>query len=135
MALNYNQMGDLSGMDAHIVNGYQFLSQGRMQAAIFHQGLASCMSKCMDLTDLYTEQRAKMPGAQRLKLEASEKECLNGCGAKWDDMYKREVMTLNKKEVTLAQMTAIIRAQEEAIRAADAKRGYPNPESAPGIFK
>ena len=86
-----------------------------MQCGMMHQGLSSCLTKCMDLTDLYTDKRTEMPTRERLKVDKTEKDCVVHCSAKWDELFKREIMQLNKKEIQIVQMEAFMKMQAQAM--------------------
>lgn len=94
----------MSPLEANLVNAFQTMSQVRMQCSLFHDSAMRCIDKCMDTSELVTNKRASLKPAERLKLDKEEKDCLSGCGAKWDDMFRRQTLALNRRETGRIQL-------------------------------
>ena len=94
--------------EAMLTQTYQILSGARMQSAIMHQSVTSCVKKCLDTEELYTLLRTNdAPIKYRLQKDLEEKKCVEHCGAKWDELYRRTVMRLNQRETQVVQYKAM----------------------------
>ena len=74
----------------------------------------SCLSKCVDLSDLYTNERQKKHVMNRLKEDEKEKKCLEFCASKWDELNRRLTQTLTRREIAAAQMDAFMDMRKAA---------------------
>ena len=87
---------------------FQFLGQARMQCMMLHDSATKCIQKCLDTEELYTLLRTEnAPIKYRLEKDLAEKKCVTNCGAKWDELFRRTVMNLNKQETQAVQFKAI----------------------------
>lgn len=81
-----------------------------------HQSVTECIAKCLDTEELYTLLRTnEAPIKYRLQKDLEEKKCVEVCGAKWDELYRRSVMRLNQREtqqVQFAAMMGMMQAQQ-----------------------
>jgi hypothetical protein len=91
-----------------LIQSYQILGGARMQSAILHQSMAACFTKCLDTEELYTLLRTnEAPIKYRLQKDLEEKKCIENCGAKWDELFRRTVTRLNQRETQNAQFKAM----------------------------
>jgi hypothetical protein len=94
--------------ETNLMQSYQILAGARMQSAIMHQSVPMCINKCLDTEELYTLMRTNnAPIKYRLEKDLEEKKCIEHCGAKWDELYRRTVMRLNQRETQAAQYKAM----------------------------
>lgn len=99
-------------IEMDLLPAYQMLGQIRIQTTLMHEGTIQCIDKCMNKDDLYTLDRSKLPIAQRLKLDEKERTCVGNCGAKWDELYRRESQRLMRTEQDLHTMDMMIKMQQ-----------------------
>ncbi len=95
-------------LETNMTAAYQILGSARMQANLMHQSVPSCMAKCLDTEDLYTLQRSTAPIKYRLEKDLKEKLCVSMCQAKWDELYRRSMMAMNKRETAAVQTSAML---------------------------
>jgi hypothetical protein len=99
--------------EVNVSQAYQMLGQGRMQSALLNHSMVQCIPKCLDTEELYTLLRTtQAPIKYRLEKDLAEKKCVENCGAKWDELYRRAVMKLNQQETSRVQTVAMQRMME-----------------------
>ena len=74
-----------------------------MRSAILSAPVAGCIDKCIDLKGL-GENTKKMKSMNLVKEEEKEKKCLEFCSMKWDELHRRSMQVLTKKEIAGIQM-------------------------------
>lgn len=107
-------------LELNLLQAFQMLGQVRLQTTLLHEGTIQCIDKCMDRDDLFTLDRSRLPIAQRLKVDEKERTCVKNCGAKWDEIFRREGSRLMRTEQDLKTMEAMIQMQKD-MAAAHAK--------------
>ena len=95
--------GHMSPFEVNLTNGLKTMSEVRVQCAVTHNSLQGCLSKCIDMSQLYKDTRSDLPTKQRYKADDEEKDCLKNCSTKYEELYKRSIMNLNKQEIAQAQ--------------------------------
>ena len=88
-----------TSFESDTLNAYQYLSQIRLRSAILSTPVASCIDKCTDLHALGSG-TAKLKSMNHVKEEEKEKKCLEFCALKWDELHRRSMQVLTKKEIT-----------------------------------
>lgn len=83
---------------------YQMMSGSRMQTMMTHEVTVSCVKKCMDLNNLFTNEREEWPMKKRLATDKKEKDCVLGCSAKFQELFPRMVNRTNQRETIATQM-------------------------------
>lgn len=105
----------ITGLESAMVTAHQTLSQARAQSTVMHDGTLRCMERCLDLSDLFTNRRASKSISIRLKADQAEKKCITNCGAKWDELFRRNLQRLNQREVAQVQMEMMQKLQQAAL--------------------
>lgn len=101
--------------EANLTQTYQVIGGARMQSAIMHQSVTECIQKCLDTEELFTLMRTtEAPIKYRLQKDLEEKKCVDVCGAKWDELYRRSVMRLNQRETQNVQFKAMMQMAQQA---------------------
>jgi hypothetical protein len=97
-------MMNATPFDTAAVTAFQMVAQIRMQTDVVHGSSLHCMRKCMDLALLVTpKKRGSLKELHRLKTEDQEKQCVQFCGAKYDELYGVVTKKINQRETGRAQ--------------------------------
>lgn len=98
----------ITPVEEHATQSFQILNQLRMQSTMGYHSVAYCIDKCMDTEELYTLLReTQAPIKYRLQKSLEEKECVQHCGAKWDELMKMTVMSTNEQAIKRVQAEAM----------------------------
>ena len=92
---------------------FQVLGSARLQTHMMHESTVRCISKCLDVDDLYTLERSTAPIKYRLQKDLAEKQCVCMCQAKWDELYRRSLMKMNQRETQVVQAHAMMEMMKQ----------------------
>lgn len=103
--------------EEHITQSYQMLNAARVQSGMLYHSANFCLDRCLDTEELYTLLRTtQAPIRYRLQKDLEEKQCVQHCGAKWDEMYRMTLMNVNEgatREVQASAMSKMLQMMQQ----------------------
>lgn len=99
----------MTRFEEQATQAYQLLSNARMRSAMMYSSAMFCMDRCIDTEELYTLLRTtKAPIRYRLQKDLEEKQCVQHCGAKWDELLRMTMMSTNERATQEVQANAMM---------------------------
>lgn len=111
------QVPPMTPYEERVTQAYQLLNTARLRSMMMYRNVSFCINRCLDTEELYTLLRTtQAPIRYRLQKDLAEKQCVQNCAAKWDELLQMTMMDTNDRAIREEQTNAMlnmVRAMQE----------------------